>query len=1231
MIDAPQTPETAPIPEASPRPARILTDDPARRLDWRRLRGAAAVVALLALTAGAIGQALGTVAAGQLAADATLVGLVLLAACVVGGALFDGVGQVVWASVVDRAEGKLRSDLLSAALRQPLATLSEQAVGEVLDRVDDDTHAVGTLVRRQLWGAGRTVVGVVPMWIIAGITWWPAWFLFPVLGGIVALLTRPLLGEISRRKVIEEAAWTDHAAAFEEAVAARNDLRTSLGQAFAVRRVAQLSAIVHDKFRAVVRVEERLLRRAGLVMYALLAGTAVVCAVVAADGGLSVDQLVTLFLVTAMFVGQMDNLVHHLPDIQEGLGAVLRIRQMLSVEPEPDGGDDLPDGPLGLELRDLSFAYAEGTFALSGVDLSVPAGQTIALVGRTGSGKSTLAALLSRAVEPERGSVFLGGSDVRDLDLQKLRGAVGVVTQRTEIIAGTLAENIALFSDVPRSDIENAVRELGLTDWAAGMPDGLDTLLGPGGTTLSAGEEQLVAFARLLVRHVQLVVLDEATARMDPLTEARVVAASDRLLSGRTGVLIAHRLGTIERAHLVAVLDHGRVVQQGSRAVLARTPGPFRSLLEAGASDGSLDDAAAGREPGAAADVRARSVTAPAEPGTAEPGTADAGTADAGTADAGTADAGTADATEPGTTEPDAVGGRRRAGTPPDLTPPGDGPSLARGVVHALFIRPKWGLFGALLFLLASLVAAQGALTGFLWGRTVEQVGTGELPVDLLVALAVLLLLQPLFISRALGVYPRWWVEVLLRIRMSVMHGQTRQYRLPATPPGEVVARSMDADRFVRYADRWVDFVNGLAIVAVTALISGTWTAGAVLLAVMVVSAAASAIGRPIAGRSAAGSSAARARFGRALVSALDSARTVKLAARTPDVRRHLGEVDSGRVKAAIFEHRVQAVLDSVPLVTLYVGVVAAWAFFLTERWDLATTLLVSSAVMGFAWFGVVAGAVVTEAPGTRAWQVATARFAGGADLVSRERGVDLVAGTAPAPESTRREPLDRLELRNLTAVHDDGTIGVSGVDLEIRRGELVLLLGQVGSGKSSLLSALAGLMEHTGEVRWNGTEVTDAQSFLRPGQVAHVAQVPRVLSGTFSDNVRLDHARDIVGPVQGARLAQDMEEAGGPHALVGHRGVRLSGGQVQRLALARALAADTELLLADDVSSALDASTEIELWAALRERGTTVVGATSKRAALARADRVVVLMEGKVVDVGPWAGMAPRWSHLAG
>ena len=238
----------------------------------------------------------------------------------------------------------------------------------------------------------------------------------------------------------------------------------------------------------------------------------------------------------------------------------------------------------------------------------------------------------------------------------------------------------------------------------------------------------------------------------------------------------------------------------------------------------------------------------------------------------------------------------------------------------------------------------------------------------------------------------------------------------------------------------------------------------------------------------------------------------------------------------------------------------------------------------------------------------------------------------APAPTTAPHAPLTGLSLRGVTAVHDDGTVGVRGVDLDIAPGELVLLVGPIGSGKSSLLSALAGLVDLRGELRWNGEVVVDPQTWLRPPHVAHVAQVPRVLSGSFIDNVRLDHAdRDVEPAFAAARLDRDLVAAGGPQALVGHRGVRLSGGQVQRLALARALACDADVLLADDVSSALDAATELELWAALRERGGAVIGATSKAAALARADRVVVLLDGEVADVGPWSGLAGRWSHLAG
>jgi ABC-type multidrug transport system fused ATPase/permease subunit len=543
----------------------------------------------------------------------------------------------------------------------------------------------------------------------------------------------------------------------------------------------------------------------------------------------------------------------------------------------------------------------------------------------------------------------------------------------------------------------------------------------------------------------------------------------------------------------------------------------------------------------------------------------------------------------------------------------------------------RWGLGGALLFLTSHLMGAFGVVTGLVWGRLVADLQAGHSVVVASSVLVVSLVVAPLLLSWAFRIYPRWWTAVLLRTRLAVVRGQTRQHRLPRTPPGEVVGRTLDADRFARYADRWVDFVNGLVIVLITVVLAQSWIAGAVLVSVMLVSSTASAFGSRWAGRTAASASTARARFGRQLVSALECATTVKLAAATPAVHRHLREVDHGRVEAAVLEHRVQAVLDGVPMVLVQCGVVAGWFVLLQGGWDLATALLVTSAVSVYVWYGRVAGAVVTVAPGVAAWARATSRFAGGVDLMHVPQGVDLVRGTAPTPVVPRREPLAALEIEAFDAVHDDGTVGVSDVDLTVRAGELVLLLGPVGSGKSSLLASLAGLVDHTGSLRWNGAEIGDPQVFLRPSQVAYVAQVPRVLSGTFADNVRLDHERGLDAPVDDARLSAAVADAGGVEARVGPRGVRLSGGQVQRLALARALAAEPELLLADDVSSALDARTEVELWEALRRRGTTVIGSTSKRAALRRADRVVVLEDGAVAAVGPWSKLSSAWGHLAG
>lgn len=1145
-----------------------------RNVDWRRLRRRGAATALVALAVAATLQALSTVVIGRVAADPMWATVGVLAVVLLGAAVLDTAGHTVWAGVVDRAEGRLRADLLTAALNQPLAQLSEQAVGEVLDRVDDDTHDIGALARNQLWDALSTVIATVPMWIIAGLTWWPAWLIFPVVAPLTWLAIRTLLRELSERKVVEEIAWTEHAALMEEGIAARDDLRTSLGQAYLVRRCAELSCEVQQRVRAVVAVESRMTIRAVGLLHALLAGVVVAGVALVLGGGLDTARLITLFLVTAILVGSIAQLARQLPELQAGMGAVIRVRQLIGTEPEPTGGAPVPAAPATIEFRDLHFAYGEGTFALDGINLTVPAGTTCAFVGRTGSGKSTLASLVSRAVDPEPGSLFIGGADALALALPALRSAVGVVTQRTEILAGTLAENITLFGDMPRERVLHAVAELDLTSWIDSLPDGIDTRLGPGGTTLSAGEEQLVAFVRLLVRDVRIVVLDEATARMDPLTEQRVVRAADRLLADRTGILIAHRLATVERADHIVVLDGGRIIDQGPRVELEARPGPFRRLLDAADIDHDAPEVVAVQ------------------------------------GDTG-------------------IGGLRRQGAPPEVADFGTGSSLGRGILSMIRVVPAWGLLGSVLFMVTGLFGATGAVSGFIWGRLVEGLEHGQTPVVLTVASVISILAEPFLLAWAMRRFVPWWIACSLRIRMTVLDAQTRQHRLARTPAGEVISRVLDSNRFLQYADRCNDAVSGMFVVVIASFLSGTAIAGAILLAVMVAAAAASVAGRPAAGRSAAAASTTRAHFGRALVSVLECARTLKLAAATGTARSHLDRVDGGRVQAAVREHRIESILFGVPVIMVQLGVVAAWIVYLLDGWSLAAALMVSGAVAGFGYYGSVAGAVVTEAPGTRAWQLETARLAGGADLMAIPAGVDLLAGKAPPPAPVPRTPLQRLDIRDLTAVHDDGTRGVEGVDLTVGKGELVLLLGQVGSGKSSLLSALCGLVGHTGTIRWNDVDVDDVQTFLRPGQVAHVAQVPRVLSGTFADNIRLDHDRDIEQAIADAQLGRDIAAAGGVDALVGHRGVRLSGGQVQRLALARALAVQPELLLADDVSSALDAVTEVALWAGLRARGITVLGASSKRAALAQADRVVVLVDGKVAAIGPWTELSPGWGHL--
>ncbi|RKS67964.1 ABC-type multidrug transport system fused ATPase/permease subunit [Motilibacter peucedani] len=1142
-------------------------------LDWRRLGRRGLTVALVLLTLAAAAETAGAVVGGRLAGGtgSRWALVAVLAVFLLGSGVLDALGATVASDVVGRAEHVLRVDLLGAALGQPLRTLQEQAVGEVIDRVDDDVNQTGRLMRTTGVNVVRALLRSVLAWLVAGLSWPGSWVAFPLAAGAAWLGARPSARIIAERKLAEEIAWSEHAAQFEEAVAGRDDVRTALGQAHVLRQYASRCAALFERVRATATASGTTTLRTGLVVQGMLAALAVGGVALVSSSTLEVGGLVTIWLLASSFVGQLNQVAHHLPEIQAGLGALTRISSLLETPQEPVGGRPLPDAPADVRFRELTFAFAdeEGpSFALRDVDLVVPAGTTCALVGRTGSGKSTLTSFVSRAVEPPPGTVLVCGQDVCDTELESLRRAVGVVTQRTELLAASLLENVTLFAPVAREQVEAAFDALELGEWLAALPDGLDTLLGPDGVTLSAGEQQLVAFARLLVRDVRVVVLDEATARMDPETERLVVRASEKLLAGRTGLVVAHRLATTERCDSVAVLDAGRVVQSGPRAVLAAEPGPFHELLAAAGVEQTTGERAA----------------------------------------------------------PLSRTERRREPRPVHPVRP----SLPRTMLRVLGTHRRWGLLGAIGFGLTSLVGVSGAFTGWLWGKLVADLRAGQTPWAAATVLAVCVIIGPFAVAFAVRIYPLWWVGVSLRLRLAVLRGQTMQQRLEQSSAGEVTARALDSDRLVWYADRWVDIVLAVVAVTATAILSGSWLALAVVAGVLLLSALVSAGGAPLAGRAARLAGDQRAEFGRALASALEASRTIKLAGATAAVEHHLRSVDRRRIAVHIREWRVRTLLNGVPQVLVQGGVVAAWAAYAAGQWGVAGALLVATSVSGYGWFGIVMGAAVTEAPVANRWLQAAAQYAGTPDLVSLPPGVDLVKGTAPLPESPSRVPLRRLQLEGFTAVHDDGTVGVEEVDLTVDRGDVVLLAGRVGSGKSSLLRSLAGLVDHEGRVLWNGQEVTSPEDFLRPGQVAYVGQVPRVLSVSFVDNVTLDHDRNAKPAFETARLHADLAAAGGDGVVVGQRGVRLSGGQVQRLALARALAAEAELLVADDVSSALDARTELELWEGLRRKGTTVIGTSSKRSALARADRVVVLEDGRVVASGTWGELAERWGHLA-
>lgn len=453
--------------------------------------------------------------------------------------------------------------------------------GELIQRVDGDVTSVSDFMGRVIpraAGALFTMVGMIGVLVV--VDWrlavGAAVYVSAAVGIVVSGRHRAV-GESSD----EMGSYARLYGGIEERLTAAEDLRSNGAGAHAMWRFVEDSA---DALGSAVRREKAFLRMWWGVDGSVAAGSIVsliTSALLVSRHIITVGDAFLLFQYVLLLARPLEDMVDQLETVQKANGAMVRVIDLLAIEPDirDEGTTMPPTGPMRVEFHDVGFDYGDDQAVLQSITLDFAAGRSIGIIGRTGSGKTTLSRLVLRLVEATSGSVLLGGVPIEQIPIGELRRRVALIPQEVELLSGTVRDNVTLFDETPTDEaVAAALRSAGLGRLADG---GIHRLLGAGGTGLSAGEAQLLALARVWLRNPDIVVLDEATARVDPETETLLEAAVAKLTEGRTTMIIAHRLSTLRYVDEIVVLDHGRVIEHGNRTDLAEDlESRYRHLLD---------------------------------------------------------------------------------------------------------------------------------------------------------------------------------------------------------------------------------------------------------------------------------------------------------------------------------------------------------------------------------------------------------------------------------------------------------------------------------------------------------------------------------------------------------------------------------------------------------------------------------------------------------------------------
>ncbi|GAA2361887.1 ABC transporter ATP-binding protein [Streptomyces carpaticus] len=1129
----------------------------------------------------------------------------------------------------------LRTAMFRSLTRLDGRRQDQLSTGQVVGRATSDLSLIQNLLFMMPMVIGNFMLFAVSLTVML--------VLSPLLT-LVALAVIPLLSWIAvrSRRTLYPATW--HAQNRAGAVAGVVDgaitgVRVVKGFGQEEQESGKLRAISRELFAARLRTVRLTARYIPAFNAVPALGQVAMLALggwLATRGEISLGTFVAFSTYLAQLVGPVRMLTLVLTTGQQARAGVERVLELIDAEPEiteaPDAHALPADAPARVEFDRVSFGYGPGNPVLTDLSLRIEPGETLAVIGPSGSGKSTVSLLLPRFYDPDSGTIRIGGHDTRELTHDSLRAAIGLVPEDSFLFSDTIRANLAYgHPDATEEQVVAAARAAQADAFIRALPEGYDTVVGEQGMTLSGGQRQRIALARAILSDPRLLILDDATSAVDARVEREIHDALRSVMAGRTTLLIAHRLSTLQLADRIAVLDGGRLADTGTHAELTARSPLYRQLLSDPEQWGA----------------------APRDP---------AGYAAEGDEDAGPGPDGTTPALwQRETAGPDTGSTALMGGTAADpallaqveaLPPATDTP----GIDEAAAARPERGGYGlrrllaglrvpllcALLLVVAD--AAFSLLLPVLIRHGIDQ-GVEKAAYGAVAAAAVLALLVVLaqWAAQAGGLITvgRTGERALYSLRVKIFAQLQRlgldYYERELT--GRVMTRmTTDVDALTSFLQ--TGLVQALVAVMTFFGIMGVLVVIDVQLALVVLATLIPlTIGTVI--------------FRRHSVKAYELARE-----RVSGVNADLQESVAGLRMVQAFRRESdgyerftdrsdgyrRARLRGQWLISVYFPFVQLLATLAT-----AGVLLVGAGRVGAGT--LTAGALVAYllyielffAPVQQLSQV----FDGYQQaVVSLGRIQELLAEPTTTPPAERPRPVpERLrgevEFRGVRFAYrgaEDGTEALRGIDLTIPAGQTVAFVGETGAGKSTLVKLVARYYDPTrGAVRVDGTDLRDLDLSGYRHRLGVVPQEPYLFDGTVRDAIAYGRPGASDAEVEAAARAVGAHHMiaalpGGFHQPVGERGRALSAGQRQLIALARAELVRPDILLLDEATAALDLATEALVNRAtdrLAVRRTTLVVAHRLTTA-ARADRVVVLDRGTVVEDGTHTELLARGGRYA-